>query len=69
VSLAEESFGRRIQVLAREVNLLGGVAILDALPAGEIESFLVRVGKGLTTSTLSQPGVLASKLAALDGAA
>jgi len=68
-SLAEESFGRRIQVLAREVNLLGGVAILDALPAGEIESFLVRVGKGLTTSTLSQPGVLASKLAALDGAA
>ena len=45
--LGQEAFGRRIQVLLRELNLLGGVAILDALPVTEIHSFLRKVGSEL----------------------
>lgn len=41
--LEEESFGKRIQVILRELNLLGGVMILDGLPAGAIGSFLDRI--------------------------
>lgn len=43
--LSEASFGRRIQVLAREVNLLGGVAVLDAVPDTELSSYLTVVAK------------------------
>lgn len=46
--LAEESFGKRIQVLVRELNLLGGVAILDAMPAAEIRKFLMRIATNMT---------------------
>lgn len=42
--LSEVAFGRRIQVLLKEVNLLGGVAVLDALPQEDIDRFLVGIG-------------------------
>jgi uncharacterized protein DUF6339 len=45
--LSEDSFGRRIQLLLKELNLWGGVAILDALPKNEIENFLKRFGESL----------------------
>jgi hypothetical protein len=45
--LSEGSFGRRIQLLLRELNLWGGVAILDAVPKSEIEIFLKRFGESL----------------------
>lgn len=45
--LADDSFGRRIQVLIRELNLLGGVAILDALPSVAIHAHLDRIGRNL----------------------
>lgn len=45
--LSEESFGKRIQFIARELNLLGGVAILDAIPDEEIKSFLARIGASI----------------------
>ena len=45
--LSEKSFGRRIQILLKELNLLGGVAMLDALPPSEIHHFLKRVGDRL----------------------
>jgi hypothetical protein len=41
--LQEKSFGKRIQVILRELNLLGGVMILDGLPAGTLEKFLDRI--------------------------
>jgi hypothetical protein len=47
--MSEESFGRRIQVLARELNLLGGVAVLDALPASEVQGFLSRIGENFVS--------------------
>jgi len=46
--LAEKSFGRMIQVLAREVNLLGGVAVLDAVPRAELTSYLTSVATNFT---------------------
>lgn len=45
--LSEQSFGKRIQFIAKEVNLLGGVAVLDAVPDGEIRSFLEKVGASI----------------------
>lgn len=45
--LSSEAFGRRIQLLLKEVNLLGGVSILDALPESELQSFLKKVGESL----------------------
>ena len=45
--LSEGSFGKHVQVLLRELNLLGGVAILDALPSATIAAYLERVGKRL----------------------
>jgi hypothetical protein len=44
---AEKKFGRRIQRLLLELNLLGGVAVLDAVPPAEIQTFLQKVGKKL----------------------
>lgn len=41
--LSEQKFGRRIQILARELNLLGGVALLDAIPAPELSAYLKKV--------------------------
>lgn len=45
--LSEAAFGRRIQVLLKEVNLLGGVAVLDALSQQDIDQFLVAIGDKL----------------------
>jgi hypothetical protein len=45
--LSEQSFGRRIQFIAKEVNLLGGVAVLDAVPDDEIRAFLQKVGASI----------------------
>jgi len=45
--LSSKAFGRRIQLLLKEINLLGGVAILDALPHTEIMAFLTSVGESL----------------------
>lgn len=52
--LATESFGRRIQLLLKEMNLLGGVAILDAVPPAELQAFLQRVGEKLVRDENSQ---------------
>lgn len=49
----QEAFSRRIQVLLKELNLLGGVAILDALPVAEIHSFLQKVGNELAKEEIS----------------
>ena len=48
--LSSEAFGRRIQLLLKEVNLLGGVAILDALPESELHLFMKKVGESLAKS-------------------
>jgi hypothetical protein len=48
--LGKEAFGKRIQRLVRELNLLGGVAILDALPAASIAGFLSRAGRDIASS-------------------
>jgi hypothetical protein len=48
--LSEASFGQRIQTLAREVNLLGGVAVLDAVPDGELKSYLTKVASSIAGS-------------------
>lgn len=48
--LSSEAFGRRIQLLLKEVNLLGGVAILDALPESELQAFIKKVGENLAKS-------------------
>jgi hypothetical protein len=55
--LSEEAFGRRIQILLRELNLLGGVAILDALPPSDIQACLKKVGESLAkeASTAKTP--------------
>lgn len=45
--LGSESFGRRIQLLLRELNLLGGVMILDTLSVAEIQSHLFHVANRL----------------------
>lgn len=42
---AEKSFGRRIQLLMRELNLLGGVVILDALPVEQVKQFVGETGR------------------------
>jgi hypothetical protein len=47
--LSSEAFGRRIQVLLKELNLLGGVAILDALPEAELQLFLKKIGENLVS--------------------
>jgi len=45
--LSSEAFGRRIQLLLKELNLLGGVAILDALPEAELQAVLKKAGERL----------------------
>lgn len=45
---ADKSFGRRIQLLMRELNLLGGVVILDALPEQQVKEFVHEIGKRVT---------------------
>jgi hypothetical protein len=42
---AEREFGRRIQLLMRELNLLGGVVILDALPEQQVKKFVHETGR------------------------
>jgi hypothetical protein len=51
--LASESFGRRIQVIVRELNLLGGVVVLDALSKDEITAHLQRVSERITATGTS----------------
>lgn len=46
---AKEAFGRRIQRLIRELNLLGGVAILDSLPAMSLDGFLAQTGRKISS--------------------
>lgn len=46
--LAEASFGRRIQVLVRELNLLGGVMVLDALTPEAVQGFLASISAGFS---------------------
>ena len=48
--LAEEAFGYRIQQMLKELNLLGGVAVLDALPKPQLQAFLKKVGESLTNT-------------------
>jgi len=45
---AEKSFGRRIQLLMKELNLLGGVVILDALPEQQVKQFVHETGLRVT---------------------
>jgi hypothetical protein len=52
--LAEEEFGRRIQLLIKELNLLGGVAILDALSQPQLQQFLKKVGESLAKPETAQ---------------
>jgi hypothetical protein len=49
--LSEKSFSVRIQVFARELNLLGGVAVLDAVPPSELGSLLRQIGKNVKQDT------------------
>jgi hypothetical protein len=46
--LSDEAFGKRIQVLLRELNLLGGVAVLDTLQPHAIRSYLEGVSSSWT---------------------
>jgi hypothetical protein len=46
--LAEEAFGYRIQQMLKELNLLGGVAVLDGLSQVQLHAFLAKVGQRLT---------------------
>jgi hypothetical protein len=48
--LAEEAFGKRIQTILKELNLLGGVVVLDALSLEELREFLTKVGLSLAGS-------------------
>jgi hypothetical protein len=48
--LGNEAFGRRIQRLVRELNLLGGVTILDSLPAASIDRFLAEASRKIVAS-------------------
>jgi hypothetical protein len=43
--LARESFGRRIQLLVKELNMFGGVVLLDALTPSEIAEHLALVAE------------------------
>lgn len=52
--LSEEQFGRRIQILARELNLLGGVAVLDAVPPPELSAYLNKVAGSFPQTTASK---------------
>lgn len=45
--LADEAFGYRIQQIIKELNLLGGVAVLDALSHAQLHAFLTEVGRSL----------------------
>lgn len=42
-----KSFGKRIQLLLKEMNLLGGVVILDAVPPEDLRLFLKKAGESL----------------------
>jgi hypothetical protein len=50
-SLSDAAFGRRIQLVLKELNLLGGVSLLDALPRTEIDACLQRIAKSVASST------------------
>jgi hypothetical protein len=45
--LSEEAYGRRIQVLLRDLNLHGGVLVLDSLRHEQISAYLDRAAKQL----------------------
>jgi hypothetical protein len=51
--LAEEAFGYRIQQVLKELNLLGGVAVLDALSKPQLQAFLKKVGESLAGNETS----------------
>jgi hypothetical protein len=56
--LGSESFGRRIQVILRELNLLGGVVVLDTLASNEILAHLQLVGERLVNAkAVREPAV------------
>ena len=44
-ALASGQFGRRIQILTRELNLLGGVYLLDALPHDVLRAHIEDIAK------------------------
>lgn len=46
-TLSGEAFGRRIQLLLKELNLLGGVVVLDALTTMELTTTLEELGERL----------------------
>ena len=48
--LASEAFGRRIQLLLKEINLLGGVVLLDSLPVSDLRAFMKKIGENLAKS-------------------
>jgi hypothetical protein len=48
---SEKDFGRRIQLLMKELNLLGGVLILDALPVDQVRDHVIEIGKRVAAST------------------
>lgn len=52
--LSDENFGRRIQILAKELKLLGGVAVLDAVPPTELSSHLKKVAAGFSPGSLAR---------------
>jgi hypothetical protein len=52
--LSDESFGKRIQVLARELKLLGGVAVLDAVPSTELHSHFRKVAASFLPGSLAR---------------
>jgi hypothetical protein len=52
--LSDEKFGRRIQLLLKELNLLGGVSLLDSLPPAAIHDHMRKVAKSLIASATTQ---------------
>jgi len=54
--LSSQAFTRRIQILLRELNLVGGVAILDTLSITDIKGYLMGIGKTLALSDSNEAG-------------
>jgi hypothetical protein len=57
-SLSSESFGKRIQIIVRELNLHGGVVVLDALASSEILAHLQLVAERLMSPTVPSGAAL-----------
>lgn len=47
--ISKNSFTKRIQVIIRELNLLGGATLLDVTPKLDIENLLTNIGEQLIT--------------------